>query len=310
MIASAVLAFTLVAASVPIRVQGDSLCPSAADVAAILPELLPPVEAPYTDLAWVEAVGLDLRIELRSVAGEVLSSRQLTSNGSCADLANIAAVVIASWMAERNSGISLLQPGVPAPAKPAVVPPAPASSRPAEPPASPASSQQRTREFDLSLAVGTSVNSAGFVGAARVELGVRGQRFGARAGFSAETERSESIESRSVGWGRYDLSLGSTFAAVRRPVMVEARGEFFVGITKVAAQGFDENYKPHAVAPGLGIALRLGTSTGWIRPWIEIGGQYWLAGQAITITRPGQPDARAPLPSLEGRLFGGISLVR
>jgi hypothetical protein len=306
MIVAAILAFTLAAGnSPPILVQGDSLCPSASDIGAILPELLPPAEASYPDIAWVEAVGRDLRIELRSVAGEVLSSRQLTSNGSCADLANIAAVVIASWMAERNTSISLLQLGVPAPSKPAALPPSPTLTGARAPVVI---AQRRIREFDLSLAVGGSANSAGFVGVTRAELGVRGQRFGLRAGFSAETERSEIIESRNTGWRRYGLSLGPTFAAVRRPVMVEARAEFFAGITTVAGQGFDTDRKASAIAPGLALVLRVGSSTGRIRPWVEVGGQYWLARQGITVTRPGQSDLRSVLPSLEGRLLAGISL--
>jgi hypothetical protein len=292
--------------SPPILVQGDSLCPSASEIEGILSELLPPAEASNPDIAWVEAVGRDLRIELRSVAGEVLSSRQLTSNGSCADLANIAAVVIASWMAERNTGVSLLQLGVPAPSKPTASPPSPTVTEERAPVVI---SQRRTREFDLSLAAGGSANNAGSVGVARAELGVRGQRFGLRVGFSAETERNETIEARNAGWRRYGLSLGSTFAAVRLPVLVEARAELFAGLTTVAGQGFDTDRKASAIAPGLALALRVGSSTGRIRPWIEVGGQFWLAGQAITVTRPGQSALRSALPSLEGRLLAGISLA-
>jgi hypothetical protein len=310
MMVTAVLAFTLAAASAsPVQVQGESRCPTASEIAAILPELLPSAETSYSDIAWIEAVGPDLQIELRSLGGEVLFSRRLTSSGTCADLATIAAVVIASWTAERNPGISLLQPGVLPPFKPATPPPP-------SPPVGGANSQSlvpaprgSAREFDLSVGLGSSVNSAGFVGAARLEAGMHGRRFGLRAGFAAETQRSQAIETRTVSWRRYGLSLGPTLAVVKQPVMVDARAEIFAGFTTVAGHGFSVDRRSSATAPGLALALRLAAATGWIRPWIEVGGQYWLADQEITIRTEQPPNPKAPLPPWEGRLFAGISLV-
>ena len=153
------------------------------------------------------------------------------------------------------------------------------------------------------------MSSAGFVGAARVEAGMRGRRFGLRAGFAAETARSTAIETRTVSWRRYGLSLGPTLAIALQPVIVEARAELRAGLTTVAGHGFDVDSQSSAVAPGVALALRLGTATGWIRPWIEVGGQYWLASQEITITRQQQPNLRVSLPRSEARLFAGISIV-
>jgi hypothetical protein len=308
---TAVLVLTLSAAAStpPVRVEGDSRCPTSSEVAAILPELLPAAEVPYPDIAWIEAAGVDLRIELRSPTGEVLFSRQIASSGTCAELATVAAVVVASWTAERNPAISLLQPTMAAPAKPATPPHAPA------PPATPERqgnvpppSLKKAWELDLAVGVGSSVNDAGAVGAGRLEVGVRGRRLGLRAGLAAETERNESIATRTVSWRRYGLSLGPTFAVVKQPVVVAARADIFAGLTTVAGHGFDVDLRSSALAPGLALALRLEAPRGRIRPWIEIGGQYWLASQAITITREQQPTLGAPLPSPEARLFAGVSV--
>jgi hypothetical protein len=312
MIVTAALAFALAAANPPpVQVQGESRCPTADDVAVVLSDLLPAAETPYPDVAWIEAAGLDLQIELRSPTGEVQSSRRITSSGSCADLAVIAAVVIASWTTERNPGISLLQPGVLAAPKPIVPPPPPAApaaqiGNAAKPLPTP---QEKGRQYDLSVGLGSSLNAAGVVGAARLEAGVRGRRLGLRAGFAAETARSEAIESGTVSWRRYGLSLGPTLALVEHRVRLDARAEIFAGFTTVSGQGFDVDRHSSAAATGVAVALRLGTATGWIRPWIEVGAQDWLASQEITIARVGRPNSKVSLPSWEGRLFAGISIV-
>jgi hypothetical protein len=323
MMVTAASLFALAAAST-VEVQGASRCPTAAEVANILPEMLPAAETAYPDVAWIEAVGPDLQVELRSPASEVLFSRRLSSSGTCADLATIAAVVIASWTAERNPGISLLQPGVPAPTPtptptttttPPTMPPPTPPPRPS-PPAPQVGSGDRAgappehkREFELSLGLGSSVNSAGFVGAVRVDAGLRGRRLGVRAGFAAETERSETIETRSVSWRRYGVSLEPSLVIVREPVMLDARAGIFAGFTTVAGHGFDVDRQSSAAAAGLSLAVRLAASSGWLRPWVEVGGQYWLAEQEITIARAQQPNLGVSLPRAEARLFAGVSLV-
>ena len=310
MMVTAVLAMTLSAVNAtPIQVQGTSHCPTPAEVAAILPELLPPTESSSPDIAWIEAAGLDLQIELRSLAGEVLSSRRLTTSGTCADLATIAAVVIASWTAERNPGISLMQPGVLEPQR-SLVPPPPSASVAQTSTTNPLPAVQRSpREFDLSFGAGGSANGAGLVGAARVEAGLCGRRLGVRAGFSAETARSESLAVGTVSWRRYGFSLGPTVAIVGKPVRLDARAEIFAGLTTVAGHNFTVDHQSSAVSPGLALALRLGTSTGWLRPWIEVGGQSWLANQEIVITQEQQPNPKVSLPRAEARLLAGIRIV-
>jgi len=308
MIVTTILAFTLATANTPlVQIQGESRCPTASEVAAILPDLLPLSEAAPPDVAWIEAGGLDLQIELRSPTGEVLFSRRLASSGTCADLATIAAVVIASWTAERNPGISLLQPGVLAPPKPKSPPPPPVIQTGSM--NLPLSYQGKPQEFDLSVGLGGLVNRASLAGAARVEAGMRGRRFGLRMGFTVETARSETIERGTVSWRRYNLSLGPTLAMVAQPVRLDARAEIFASFTTVAGHGFDVDRQSSTVAPGLALALRLGTAAGRIRPWIEVGGQSYWASQEIVITKEQQPNSKVSLPSLEGRLFAGIRVM-
>jgi hypothetical protein len=301
-----VLACVVAAAHAPpIQVEGASQCPTPSQVADALMELLPQTEVAIPAVARVQAAGLDLQIELCTPSGEVLFSRRLTSSGTCADLATIAAVVIASWSAERNADVSLLQPGVPAP--PRAPPVAPLSPR--NPPGASTGAARAAREFDLSAGLGGWADGAGVVGSARLEAGLRGRRFGLRLGLWGETERSEIIESRSVSWRRYGLSLGPTFALVKPPLMVEVRADVFGGLTKVDGHDFDVDGHSTGIAAGLAAGLRLGKATGRLRPWLELGGRYWLADQEITVTKPQNRVARTSLPVAEARLLVGLGVV-
>jgi hypothetical protein len=156
----------------------------------VLPELLPAEQDAHPNTVWIETAGLDLSITMRSGTGQVLFSRRLTTHGTCADLANVAAVVIASWTTERNYEISLQQPmpARPAPAGPTTPSAAPKLRRPAD------VITKSTRAFDLGLGVGSTANSAGFVGAARVEMDARAGLWGVRIGFVAETARDQGLE--------------------------------------------------------------------------------------------------------------------
>ncbi len=306
MIAATVLVVLAAADMAPVAVQGTSACPTPAEVAAVLPDLLPAGSASYPDIAWIETRDLALHIELRTPAGTTLFARQISSVGTCADFAVVAAVVIASWTAERNPGLSRLQPAVPADPESehrATSPPQAAS------PVAALATQGRARAFDLSAALGSTVNDAGFVGLARVAIGMRGRRLGLRASVAAETQRSQAIGMGSVSWRRYDLSLGPTLVLVERGVMVEAAAELFAGLTTVAGRSFDIPRDTSAVAPGLALAMRLCSASGRVRPWVEVGGQRWLLDQTIAITREGQTSLVSPLPSWEARLLAGVSMV-
>ena len=138
---------------------------------------------------------------------------------------------------------------------------------------------------------------------------MRGRRLGLRAGFTAETTRSEAIETGIVSWRRYGLALGPTLVVVKQPVLVDVRADIFAGFTTVAGRGFDIDRQSSATAPGLALAMRLAASTGWIRPWMEVGAQYWLADQEISIVRAQAPNLTVSLPRSEARLFAGVSLV-
>src|SRR5262245_41823281 len=128
-----------------IDVQSATDCPSAAAVSARLARLLPPpdpLDHTAPDRVALRLAGPDLDVTLvREPAGGgeeiALGERRLPSGGrSCAELAELAAVLVASWELDPRAAVSLAL--APPPAAPAAraAPPAPAVLRAA--PAAPA----------------------------------------------------------------------------------------------------------------------------------------------------------------------------
>jgi hypothetical protein len=355
-IASALFSSLLAAsAGLSVQVQGTSNCPSPIDVAAILPEILPMTGESHPDIAWVEAMGPELSIELRSPEGKALFSRRITSHASCADLANVVAVVIASW---KMPELFLLHPGLspllPVPTTPVYTPageapslrptpvprigtldrdaatliktepspfppvapermhaptptPTPAPATQARLPRTTPIPRRGALGYDFSAAIGTSRNSAGFAGTARLEAGAHWRRFGLRLTLTGDTERDESIEAGTATWQRFAVGIGPSFTLVDRILALEANAQLFAGITTVHGQGFEPNYTTNQVSPAAASGLRLGRAGGRVRPWIETGARFWFIPQAIAIQKEDPPSTRVRLPRSEACFLLGMS---
>src|SRR5262249_54534493 len=117
-------ALLLMFAAGVVKVDGSASCPSPAQVATRLRALLADVPAAGApDQARIDAMRGQLRIELRSAAGILIGARRVDVVGSCADLAGVAAVVIAAWETELRSA-RLPLPRLPAPRAERAPPPA------------------------------------------------------------------------------------------------------------------------------------------------------------------------------------------
>ena len=219
--------------------------------------------------------------------------------------------MIATWKVERNPELSLLQPGVypRAQAKPPVAS-APAAKAPVQDTiAAAAAPVQHPWMFDFAAALGTSANSAGFVGTARAEVGVRRRRLGLRIAFTGDTSRDQAVETGTATWRRLTLGAGPSFVALEGPVAVELLAQLFVGFTSVNGQNYDLNRQTSDVSPGVASAVRVARGRGWVRPWLELGGQFWFAPQAIEILKDNPPATSVSLPRTDARLMVGISFL-
>ena len=307
---TSVLLAAMLAAGLPVEVQGTSRCPEPAAVAAILPELLPATNELRPDIAWIETAGLDVSITLRGPDGSTRFARTITSHGSCADLASAAAVIIAAWTTEQNPELSLEQPGFyPPPAKPAPLPkPAPPAAE-ATWPAPPPAPIRRPFVLEVGAGIGAALDGKGWAGSARVDVGARRQRFGLRLAFAGDSARDESIESGTATWRRLMVGIGPSIALTDRTVQLELYAQLALGITTVRGRGYDTNLSATDVSTGLTGALRLGMGRSWVRPWLEVGGRLWLAPQEVAVTKQDQPTAPIDLPRTDARVMAGLAFL-
>jgi hypothetical protein len=304
---TSILLAALLAAGLPVEVQGTSRCPEPAEVAAILPEMLPATNDLRPDIAWIETAGLDVSITLRGPDGSTRFSRTISSHGNCADLASAAAVIIAAWTTEQNRELSLEQPGVYAPpAKPA---PRPKPAPPAAEPTPPAPPPAPVRVLEVGAGIGAALDGKGWAGSARVDVGARVQRFGLRLAFAGDSARDESIESGTATWRRLMVGIGPSIALLDRWVQLELYAQLALGITTVRGRGYDTNLSATDVSTGMTGALRLGIGSSRVRPWLEIGGRLWFAPQEVAVTRQDQPAARIDLPRTDVRVMAGLAFL-
>src|SRR6185436_7776195 len=85
-------------------IESATTCPSAAEVEARLRVLLPPApEGAAPKRATLVAEDGALHVHFGAADGTALGDRTVAVEASCADRANVVAVVIAAWEAQRRS---------------------------------------------------------------------------------------------------------------------------------------------------------------------------------------------------------------
>jgi len=93
----AALSSVMVLSALPVQVESQA-CPSGPQVEQALVAMLPSVpDTARHDVAHVTRIDRGLRIELVNADAAVVAERSLDVEGSCVELAAVAAVVIATW---------------------------------------------------------------------------------------------------------------------------------------------------------------------------------------------------------------------
>ncbi len=197
-------------------VKGET-CPALVDVEQRVRVILHlSDERPLNEGVVVERREAGLFVELRGVDGGLIGERVLPKEGSCDDLAQVAAVVLSAWLSDVHPDFAgdLPTPVVEAPREAEPTPPPSV-----EPPPKPVVASLPVRaaarapwgRWELNASVGGSLTGetvalAGSVGAAL--LSPRG--WGVRALTMVDKTRREPLGDGSVVWRRWPIALGPT----------------------------------------------------------------------------------------------------
>jgi hypothetical protein len=295
-----------------IAVRGESSCPAAGDVEARVRALLPASAADARNAAGVEA-RLErspgrLRIALLRPDGALAGERIIEGDHGCDELAEAAAVVVASWASDERAALDPpALPVVPSlAARPA--PAAAAVAAPAAPPARPA--------LELGGGVGASLAGAaapaGLLSASWAPG--TGRRVAARLTGLLTGTRDLTLPGGSARWRRWSLALGPELRGgagrLDGRLELEPHAALAAAWLVVEGRGFQQAQRHGSLVAGAEAGLRLGLRGGRLRPlrpFLELAGCWW-PGRSVAYQAP--DSAETVLPAFELFMTLGIALVR
>ena len=289
------LASLVVLSALPVQVECASTCPSGNEVTQALAGLLHSVpEAANADVALVERIGLQLRIELRDAKGAVVAEKSLVREGSCAELATLAAVVIASWESDVHPEFARLQPELQ---------PRPRTAIPM------LAAPRRAAAFDLAL--GGSLAWAGGAGAgamAALTWIPRATGPGLRLSLAGETEREVVLVQGAAHWRRLWSAAVFAWRLRARATAFDVHAGGLGGLLLVGGSGFVDNRTSTVFSPGVTAGIRV---SWWVSsrfaPWLELCGMWWLRQHTVY----GEPDlSQRDIPAIQILAAVGIAVGR
>lgn len=299
----AALLGAILLAGPPVTVEAGA-CPSAQEIERALGPLLPSLPAGVaSDRARVVQRGTGLHLELQSPDGAAIADRDLEPTGSCAELAQIVAVVIAAWESDVHPAFA---------GAPSEIAPNPASevAAPATPTVEVKAAAPRSASYDVAAGAGLSFSDSA---AAGVALALTWAPWGAglalRVGGVGETQHDTSLGQGQAQWRRW---VGSTEVGWRLafgPAVLDVHGGLLFGLLTAQGGGFAPNQQASSFSPGLTsgarVALWAGRSLGF---WLDVAGLVYQRDQSLVVSEPSQK--RQKLSRFQGLVSLGVALGR
>lgn len=291
------MTWILLASWLALNVHGDLTCPTPAEVSRVLTGLVPARAAkPAEGRAYLSASGGFVTIELWGLDGGLMAERRLDSVGSCAEMAEAVAVILAAWQADlsprRAQGVTELPAA-------AAVSPAPESA--AGPPVL----------FDVGAAALTSLVSG------KAELGGKVEGvllpFASPLGFhlaaAAASSHTQTSTSPPVGaqWIRPALSAGPNLRWRGQSFAVDVHGDAVLALQRVKGVGLTTISSDTSVQFGLAAGLRGLRTWNHIAAWIGTDLLVYQGQDNLTV---GNSQSIGRLPHLELQVTLGFSLGR
>jgi hypothetical protein len=310
-----------------LRVEGETSCPSPAQVAADVQKILgltdeyaPKVHATLTrDGAWID-------LQLSESDGTSLGERRLEANEDCVVLSRTAAVVLAAWLTDQHpeflvalpatseattptdaahdangTPLGATQPAATRPATPVVQQPnAVAAKKPSAPTPS-------THRLALGAAIGGGWASSQFVPAAwlGVSLDPVTSGWGAQISAAWLGAYSQPLGNRHVSWTRWPLMAGPYRRFAFGSGTLELEAGPALGWLRVEGQDFTTNVGQGAASLGGYGALRFMPKAGAWHPFVMAAPVFWLGYAKADATNVGT----VRLPSLELLFAAGVRIL-
>jgi hypothetical protein len=280
-----------------LNVQGDITCPSQVEVSQNLARLVPGREAgPAEARAYLSAGEGFINIELLGPDGGLVAERRLDRAGSCAEMAEAVAVILAAWQAKFTPTVATA----------VIEPPAGAVATPA-----PGVGSRLPALFDFGIAALTSLVSGKAAFGVNLEgvLSPFANPLGFHLAISASSSHTQtsSLTAVEAQWMRPALSVGPNLRLRGRTLALDVHGDAVLAFLRVKGVGPPETSLDTGAQFGLAVGLR-GLWT-WDHAATWIGADLFVyPGQDNLIV--GNDFRVGQLPHLEIQVALGFSLGR
>ncbi len=300
----------MVFAASPVDVRSATNCPATEDVVERLIPLLPTAAnglAEGQDVAQIEVgevqAGGAMELHLRLVRADSseIGDRRLLMQGTCQDMADTVATVIAAW--ETKPLPEAAEETVAAPAaREAAAPLRAQASKPAP---------QALRPWQVFVGAGAGAALDGGIaatGGVDVQVGRATSPWRLRFGMVGETARQVSLLGRQVDWGHTTGALGVCWRALDPSWLLSLDAGPTAGWATLAGSGFEPNRKPYSFEYGVVAGLRAGRNFGRWTVWAEWRTNLWAQVQRATATGDSS-GAGAELPRVDTAVALGLSAM-
>jgi hypothetical protein len=281
---AAALITALLFAVLPVRVESEA-CPTVSDIEQALASMLPMSSGQVDqDLAKVERADGKLHITLFDGEASVIAERVLEGDGSCAELAALSAVVIASWESDVH----------------------PAYERPhAEPPAMPAAPLP-AGAYDIALgALASEAGTLAVGGALGIFWFPRGTGLGLGLFAAGDTLRSLQLDLGKARWRRWMAGPEIVWRWGWGRSALDAHVGLAFGWLATRGADFSENKSSFTFSPASTMGLRWSF---WVKPrlavWIDLRGLAWMRDEVV-YSLPSRQESK--IPRLEGIASMGVA---
>lgn len=271
-------------------------CPASVDVETRVRAILHlTAEQTLAESFLVERHESGLYVELRGVDANVIGQRTVPSAGSCDELAQAAAVVLAAWLTDVHPDFAGALPPPPVEEPKPEEPPAeepPVEKKPepiafagkaaqGDEPVNATPAARYVWDFALGLGADYSASELALAGVVGVGLLPEKSGLGLSAFAVATTSRQRALGPGTFDWRRWPLGLGPTLRLSRPAFVLDASAGPAVAWLHFSGSVFDRNFQPNGAVWGGFLNLRAATGG---RHWSAFGalqGQYYPAESRV-----------------------------